>query len=264
MLNTDTTSSNFNPLNIKGELPVQLPCDSICLLQEEPTSVDTIIISPIERQYLPQVLLKGNDNMLADLIFTTVFLIVFAFVRLRGKDLLPNLLNVIIKRKKAEIVLNEGISSNLVCYILSLLLSFSVIATGIVYLSTSQFQSLPIFYIFLGLTFYHFFLLGLVKMLGWTFNARNTAAEAIVNLWTYHIMGGLLIAPFVIALFFVKSYATLPLLNIVVFGAGLFLFVKLLRWVEILFAHRVLILYMILYLCALEVMPLLILYKITA
>lgn len=264
MQNTDTTYSHFNPLNIKGELPVQLHCDSVYLLREELTEVDSISVCPIERQYLSPILLKGNDNMLGDLIFTTVFLIVFAFVRLRGKDLLPNLLNILIKRKKAEIVLNEGISSNLICYILALLLSFSVVATGIIYLGTGQFQSLPILYIFAGLTCYHFFLLGLIKMLGWTFNARNTASEAIVNLWTYHIMGGLLISPFIIAIFFVKSYATLPLLNVVIFSLGLFLFVKLIRWIEILFAHRVLILYMILYLCALEVMPLLILYKMTA
>lgn len=261
MLNTDTTYFHSDPQNISWEISGQ-QYDSVCLLQKKET--DAIIICPVERQYLSQIQLKKNENIASSLIFTIVFLIIFAFVRLRGKDLLTNLLNILVKRKKTEIVLNEGISSNLICYILALLLSFSAIATGITYLSRGGFNLLPILYISTALTLYHFFLLGMVKLLGWTFNARHATAETIVNIWTYHIMGGLLIAPFIIAIFFVKSFAVEPLLNIVLFSFALFQFVKLIRWVEILFAHRVLILYMILYLCALEVMPLLILYKIAA
>lgn len=70
-----------------------------------------------------------------------------------------------------------------------------------------------------------------------------------------------LISPFVIAIFFVKSFAVIPLLKIVIFGAILLMIVKIIRWIEILITHRVSILYMILYLCALEIMPLLVLYK---
>lgn len=262
MPNTDTTYFHSNPENISWEISGQ-QFDSVCVLQktEQP---EPIMICPADRQYLPQIVLKKNNNIWESLVFTIAFLMIFAFVRLRGKDLLSNSLNILIKKKKAEIVLNEGISSNLVCYVLSLLLSFSVIATGIVYLSAGTFEILPILYIFTALALYHFFLLGLFKLLGWTFNARNTAAEAIVNLWTYNIMCGLLIAPFVIAIFFVQSYAVVPLLNVVIFSLILFQAVKFIRWLEILFAHRVLILYMILYLCALEVMPLLILYKMAA
>ena len=261
MLNTDTIYFHSNSRNIGWEISGQ-QYDSVCSLEKADT--EAITICPAERHYLPQIQLKANENVLGNLIFTIVFLMIFAFVRLRGKDLLSNLLNVLVKRKKAEVILNEGISSNLVCYVLSLILSFSIISTGIIYLTTGTFEIMPILYLFAAFIFYHFFLLGLFKLLGWTFNARNTAAEAIVNLWTYHIMTGLLVAPFVIALFFVKSYAIVPLLNVVIFSLILFQVVKFIRWLEILFAHRVLILYMILYLCALEVMPLLILYKMTA
>ena len=261
MLNTDTIYSHSNPRNTVWDISGQ-QYDSICPLEKAET--ETIIICPAERHYLPQVLLKTNEHIMGDLLFTIIFLMIFAFVRLRGKDLLPNLLNILVKRKKAEVILNEGISSNLVCYVLSLILSFSVISIGITYLTSGDFEIIPSLYLFAVLIFYHFFLLGLLKLLGWTFNARNTAAEAIVNLWTYHIMSGLLVAPFVIAIFFVRSYAIVPLLNVVIFGLILFQVVKFIRWLEILFAHRVLILYMILYLCALEVMPLFILYKMTA
>ena len=64
-----------------------------------------------------------------------------------------------------------------------------------------------------------------------------------------------------LAIFFVKSFAVIPLLKIVIFGAILLMIVKIIRWIEILITHRVSILYMILYLCALEIMPLLVLYK---
>lgn len=261
MLNTDTTYFHSNSRNIAWEISGQ-QYDSVCPL--ETTAPEIVTICPVEHHYLPQVLLKANEHILGNLIFTIVFLIIFAFVRLRGKDLLSNLLNILVKRKKAEVILNEGISSNLVCYVLSLMLSFSVISIGITYLTSGTFEMIPALYLFAAFIFYHFFLLGLIKLLGWTFNARSTAAEAIVNLWTYHIMTGLLVAPFVIAIFFVRSYAVVPLLNVVIFGLILFQLVKFIRWLEILFAHRVLILYMILYLCALEVMPLFILYKMTA
>ena len=114
---------------------------------------------------------------------------------------------------------------------------------------------------FLFLFLYHFLLLLIVRLFGWTFNAKNMADEVIVNLWTYNILSGLLISPFVIAIFFVKSFAVIPLLKIVIFGAILLMIVKIIRWIEILITHRVSILYMILYLCALEIMPLLVLYK---
>lgn len=261
MPNIDTIYFHSNSQHIGWEISGQ-QYDSVCLLEKaEP---DTFTICPAERHYLPQIQLKANENVLGNLIFTIAFLMIFAFVRLRGKDLLPNLLNVLVKRKKAEVILNEGISSNLVCYVLSLILSFSVISIGITYLTSGSFEIIPILYLFATFLFYHFFLLGLFKLLGWTFNARSTAAEAIVNLWTYHIMAGLLVAPFVIAIFFVKSYAVVILLNVVIFSLILFQVVKFIRWLEILFAHRVLILYMILYLCALEVMPIFILYKMTA
>ena len=260
MLNIDTTYFPSDSIHWKAPLSNR---DTVCPVEPQETA-QIIICPPLEKHYFQETALQKNQNVIGSLIFTIVFLVIFAFVRLRGKDLFANLVSILIKRKKVEIILNEGISSNLVCYILSLFLSFSVIATGVVYLAMGNFDALPILLISSGLVVYHFFLLGLVKLLGWTFNSRYTAAETVVNIWTYHIMSGLLISPFVIAIFFVKSFAISPLLNVVIFGLIAFQLLKIVRWIEILFAHRVLILYMILYLCALEVMPLLVLYKLAA
>ena len=236
--------------------------DSICPLTQ-PVADTFEICSPVSYS-LPYTRLSGKNDVLGVLLYTVVFMIIFAFIRLRGKDLFYKLLNILIKRKKVEIILNEGVSSNLICYILSLCLSFSILSVCISYITYQHFLTLHTLYYFIGLISFHFFLLIIVHLLGWTFNARNTADEVIVNLWTYHIILGLLVSPFVIAMFFVQSYAVIPLLKIVIFSLSLLIIIKIIRWIEILFTHRVLILYMILYLCALEIIPLLILYKVVA
>lgn len=259
MQNTNTISSPSDTLNISADSIVIQRYDSICPLQ--PTVTDSIVIYSPEKIQLSQTNINSNNNLLNSLIFTTVFLIILAFIRLRGKDLLYLSLSTLIKRKKAEIIQNEGISPNLIFYLLSLALSFSVIAVGVIYIVQQKFNLEYSLYIFSGLCFYHFLLLALVRLLGWTFNSRNVSSEVLINLWVYHIMGGLLIAPFIIAIFFVQTFAVIPLLKIIGFSLITLYIIKLVRWLEILFVHRVLIIYMILYLCALEVIPLLILYK---
>ena len=103
-----------------------------------------------------------------------------------------------------------------------------------------------------------------VRLLAWTFNIRNVKEEVIVNIWTYNILIGLFLSPLVLSLFFVKLFALPLLAKIITICLVMFYLVKLIRWFEILFTYRVSILYMILYLCALEVIPLLILYKYVA
>ena len=208
--------------------------------------------------------ISANSDLMGDLLYTVIFMIIFAFIRLRGKDLLFNLLNIFIKRKKAEILFNEGISSNLICYILSLSLSFSILSGFISFIVHDNFLTLHTIYYFCAFFLYHFILLIIVHFLGWTFNAKSTSHEITANIWTYHILIGLLVSPFVISLFFVKFFAVIPLIKIVIFALGLLMIVKNIRWIEILFIHRVSILYMILYLCTLEIIPLLLLYKLAA
>lgn len=227
-------------------------------------STDTFGICPPVSRNLPSTPLAANADLPGNLFYTVVFLIVFAFVRLKGKDLFYNVLNVFVKRKKTEIILNEGIVSNLICYMLSLFLSFSIWSGFLSFMLHGHFLSMHSLYYFSGLTAYHFTLLTLVQLLGWTFNAKNIASEIKVNLWTYHIVSGLVVAPFIISTFFVKSFAISPLLKTVIFSLILLELIKIIRWIEILFIHRVSILYMILYLCTLEIMPLFTAYKIVA
>lgn len=187
-----------------------------------------------------------------------------AIIRLRGKNLLLNLLNVALNRKKVEVIHNEGISPNLLYYLLALILSFSILSICICqFLSIHFFSTLGI-QVLGGLFAYHFFMLASVHLLGWIFQFKNWTGEMVVNIWAYHILTGLLLSPFVIALFFVKSFAFAPLLKIIFLGLVVFIIIKIMRWVGILFQYGVSILYMILYLCVLEFMPLLFLYKVVA
>lgn len=232
--------------------------------QESGSSADTFEIVPHTHHYMPFTPLKNNHQLIGDLIFTLLFVIIFSFIRLRGKNLFYHLLLIVVKRKKAEIILNEGISPNIVYYMLSLILSVSIFSVFISYLASGEHLNIYTLYLFAGLLTYHFLLLLLVRLLGWTFNQKPLADEVTVHFWTFHIIMGLLISPFIIASFYVHNFAATQLLKIVILSTSLLLIVKIVRWLEILFSYRVSILYMILYLCTLEIMPLLILYKLVA
>ena len=111
------------------------------------------------------------------------------------------------------------------------------------------------------LTGWHLLLICILRLCSWTFNTRAAGEESIINLWAYHIVGGLIVSPFVLATFFVKEFAIPLMIRITVMCLILFYLVKFARWVGILFAYKVPIFYMILYLCALEVIPWLVLYR---
>lgn len=211
---------------------------------------------------LPIEPLHKTENLALWLGYSIIFLILFAFLRLRGKELFPLLWGVIRKRKKYENVLNEGITQNSVYYILALFLSFSILSIGAVYVIGRQESYEIVLPVFGILCAYHILTLIFLRLAAWTFEAKTASVEAVINLWAFNIVTGLFIAPLVIALFFVKPFAALVLLKIIIICFTLFYLVKILRWLEILLAYRVPIFYMILYLCALEVLPFLTLYKV--
>lgn len=261
MQTTNTTYSPSDTLEIIQPAREQENGRDCRLTREEQQPSDSLVYVPL-KSYTPVIQYNKSESLTESLIYTVVFLSIFAIIRMRGKGLLPLLASVIWKRKKTEIVLTEGITPNLLHYILALFLSFSALSAGIIYIATGELNWQPILLIFAILTVYHLLLLFIIRLAAWTFNARAIGEEAIVHLWTYNIMAGILVSPFIIAIFFVKAFAVSLLVKITIICLGLFYLVKLLRWIEILLVHRVSIFYMILYLCALEVIPLLLVYKI--
>ena len=128
--------------------------DSLSILPLHQTETDTFEIYMPAGRFLPSTQLEHNKDLFGNVLFTVGFLIIFAFVRLRGKDLFYNLLNTLLKRKKAEIILNEGISSNLICYILSLCSPSFLSVSSI---SSKEILSIYLHYIFSSAYFFIIF-----------------------------------------------------------------------------------------------------------
>lgn len=221
---------------------------------------DSIVSVPSEN-FTPEIILYKHKNLTGGLIYTITFLILFAIIRLRGKNIFPLLFYVVAKKRTYETIITNGITQNIVYFFLSLFLSFSVLSIAITYLFCSHFNLSLTLEIFAYLIAWHLLILCIFRLCSWIFNARATGEESIVNLWVYHIVIGLTVSPFVLATFFVETFAVQSLIEITAICLILFYIVKFIRWLRILFDRRVPIFYMILYLCALEVIPLLVLYK---
>ena len=100
-----------------------------------------------------------------------------------------------------------------------------------------------------------------VRGLGYVFKGNNESKEYIFTTFLYNKNLGLFLFPVIIALPFVQPYAVEWLMYIGVFMISFFYVLRIARGLKILFRKHVSIFYMILYLCALEIFPLLMIYK---
>ena len=64
-----------------------------------PSPEDTVIVVPL-KEFAPRILLHKPENLTGSLIYTIVFLIIFAVILLRGNNLLPLLMSVVAIKKK--------------------------------------------------------------------------------------------------------------------------------------------------------------------
>jgi hypothetical protein len=100
-----------------------------------------------------------------------------------------------------------------------------------------------------------------VRSLGYVFKGSNESKEYIFTTFLYNKNLGLFLFPVIIALPFVQPYAVEWLIYIGVSMITVFYVLRIARGLKILFRKHVSIFYMILYLCALEIFPLLMIYK---
>lgn len=222
--------------------------------------LDTLSRMP-DDDYFVGIPLERNEEMVSCVIYTFVFMLFFALLRFRGKNLLQKLLQTVWQRKNAEVLLSDGIVNNSYYYLLALSLSFSIPSLAFSYYQYGGFQMNVVLILFIFFIGYHLWILFVIKVLGWCFNRKNIAQELIAHVWAMNIIGGMLFAPLVIAMVFMKTFAIETILSILFYGSCIYLLYRFIRWNVILFANRVSILYMILYLCALEIVPLMIFYK---
>ncbi|WP_372640836.1 DUF4271 domain-containing protein [Ancylomarina sp.] len=100
-----------------------------------------------------------------------------------------------------------------------------------------------------------------IRSLGYVFKGSNESKEYVFTTFLYNKNLGLFLFPVIIALPFVQAHAVVWLMYIGVFMIFFFFILRIARGLKILLRKHVSIFYMILYLCALEIFPLLMIYK---
>jgi len=100
-----------------------------------------------------------------------------------------------------------------------------------------------------------------IRSLGYVFKGKNECKEYLFTVFLYNKNLGLFLFPVIIALPFVRPQAMEWLVNIGLFMVFFFFILRIARGLKILLRKHVSIFYMILYLCALEIFPLLMIYK---
>ncbi len=234
-----------------------------CFGTENPAG-DTFQLSPaLTQPILPYIPLKENKELMTNLIFTIIFLCIFAFIRLHEKNIFQNLILYLFQKKKITNSFHESFSSNLGFYIFGLGLSFASISVALTYICGENLLSSTFIFLFTILILWHISLISLISFMGWTFKNKHIAEECMMLIWSFHITIGLFSFPFTLGLLFLQDFTKQVLLEILAVEFFIFITTKIIRWIQILISNRISILYMILYLCALEIVPLLILYKIT-
>jgi len=99
------------------------------------------------------------------------------------------------------------------------------------------------------------------NILGFIFNSKQTVNEYITNISIYNKILGVFLFPIIIAIPYISLQFKLPLMYIGIITIGISLIFRFLRAFQIAFKIKLSIFYLILYLCALEILPILIIGK---
>ena len=200
-------------------------------------------------------------HMAGVVLYLALFLGMVAFLRLQGRRILPMLFLYLFGRKRADSLLREDLHQEYPNVWQTLLVGYSALAMGAAFLWDGGFGWATVGLVLAALMLYQVALSVLVLFLGWVFGAPRCASEACLSCGVAHAVTALVLSPFALALFFVREQAV-PLLLYV--AAAVFLLLLVLKWmhlIRILFESKVSVFYMILYLCTLEITPLLVAYK---
>jgi len=100
-----------------------------------------------------------------------------------------------------------------------------------------------------------------IRFVGYIFNGIKESKEYLHTIFIYNKNLGVILLPITLSVPYITQHATPLLLNAGLILTLIFYILRLFRGVKILFRQHVSIFYMILYLCALEILPLLMIYK---
>lgn len=230
-------------------------------MQENSNTISNVL-TQLESQYVEMnfPLIEPQVEKLYGLITAIIIMAVVAVLRLNNVTLFKNLIVGIFNYKKANALIGTGYAT-LGQRLLLLSISFLMLSILITFLVTGKMIEPITPLLFIALYTAHYLTILLYKYLAWTFNQNRVATVASLNLWLSNISFGVITAPFIISLFFVRSDYRETILLIITILASILFAARIFRWIRILFDNRVFIFYMILYLCALEIAPLILLVK---
>ncbi|MGZ2369128.1 DUF4271 domain-containing protein [Ancylomarina sp. YFZ004] len=247
--------------------------DSSLILTDSIISSDTIkqTIEHIEPKYGGKDISRfqnigfGNDWLVGVILFSLFLLASVKF--LFGKYLSKLVESIFNSHTANNLFLEKNINMVKGSAIINLLfiVNISLFAVSIInhnsILSVQAYGFKEFILIFIAVLFLYIGKVVVIRSLGYVFKSKNESKEYVFTTFLYNKNLGLFLFPVIIALPFVQAHAVRWLMYIGVFMIFFFFFLRILRGLKILIRKHVSIFYMILYLCALEIFPLLMIYK---
>jgi len=238
--------------------------DTIVSDSNQNVKIDSITIKPIgERGNL--ITAPQNDWMIA---IGLLVLILIAIVRFSFGKYLYRVLDSVLNYQSSNNLFLEKNMRNL---------------RGSIFLNTLFFTNVSLFIVQyynyfwdvkmdkVSFAFYLYSLIGLcilylgkiiiIRSIGYIFNGSKDAKEYLHTIFIYNKNLAIILLPITLSVPFIAEYASSLLLNTGIIISLIFFLLRLFRGIKILFRKHVSIFYMILYLCALEILPLLVIYK---
>ncbi|WP_321310460.1 DUF4271 domain-containing protein [Marinifilum fragile] len=229
---------------------------------------DSILTDSIERPLIKKGKLiesSQSDWMVGVSLFVVILM---AIIRFSFSKYLQRLIDAII---------NYQVSNNLFLEKNMRNLRGNIFLKGLFFINVSFFAVLYYNYWFSGsdnktnlLTFFYtlaVFLLiyfgkfVVIRTLAYIFDGAKEGKEYLHTVFIYNKNLGIFLLPVTLSVPFIADFAAYLLLNAGIVIALIFYLFRLFRGIKILFRKHVSIFYMILYLCALEILPLLVIYK---
>ena len=207
----------------------------------------------------------GNDWFVGVILFS---LFLLAFVRfLFGKYLAKLVESVFNYHTANNLFLEKNINIIRASLIINILFVINISLFGINVInsnlpsSSQEYGFNEFVFLLLGVCLLYIGKFIVIRGLGYVFKGGDESKEYLFTTFIYNKNLGLFLFPVIIALPFVQSFAVEWLMYIGVFIVLFFYVLRISRGLKILFRKHVSIFYMILYLCALEIFPLLMIYK---
>ena len=202
-----------------------------------------------------------EGHMALVVLYVVLFLGMVAFLRLQGKRILPMLFLYFFGRGRTRDDLLEDLRQEYGNVWITLLVGYSSVAMGGAFAAEDGFEWRTAVVVCLVLLLFQAAVSLLVVFLGWVFNAPRCASEACLANCAGNAVTALLLSPLMLSLFFVRESSVPLLFSVILIFLFLCLILKWIRLCGILFEFKVSVFYMILYLCTLEITPLLVAYK---